>query len=78
MVINRAISKLIMTDQTHQILSQLQTGRSLGMGTLDQALLEGIQQKRLDPDDAYLYANDKQLFTRHVTDASILPKLDLN
>ena len=78
MVITRAISKLIMTDQTHQILSQLQTGRSLGMGTLDQALLEGIQQKRLDPDDAYLYANDKQLFTRHVTDASILPKLDLN
>ncbi len=78
MVITRAISKLIMTDQTHQILSQLQTGRNVGMQTLDQALLEGIQQKRLDPDDAYLYANDKQLFTRHVTDISILPKLDLN
>lgn len=77
MVVTRAIGKLIMTDQTHQIPSQLQTGRELGMQMLDQALLAALQAKEIDPDDAYVYANDKRLFARHVTDTSLLPKLDL-
>jgi len=77
MMITRAIGKLIMTDQTHQIPSQLQTGKELGMQSLDQALLTAIQNKEIDADDAYVYANDKKLFSRYVTDTSILPKLDL-
>jgi twitching motility protein PilT len=77
MMITRAIGKLIMTDQTHQIPSQLQTGRELGMQSLDQGLLTAIQNKEIDADDAYVYANDKRLFSRYVTDTSILPKLDL-
>ena len=32
-----------MTDQTHQIPSQLQTGKDLGMQLMDQALLDAIQ-----------------------------------
>jgi twitching motility protein PilT len=77
MMITKAIGKLIMTDQTHQIPSQLQTGKELGMQSLDQALLTAIQNKEIDADDAYVYANDKRLFSRYVTDTSILPKLDL-
>jgi twitching motility protein PilT len=77
MVVTRAIAKLIMTDQTHQILSQLQTGRDQGMQVLDQALLAAVQAKEIDPDDAYVYANDKRLFSRFVTDTNVLPKLDL-
>ncbi len=77
MMITKAIGKLIMTDQTHQIPSQLQTGRDLGMQSMDQALLAAIQAKEIDADDAYVYANDKRLFSRYVTDTSILPKLDL-
>ncbi len=77
MMITKAIGKLIMTDQTHQIPSQLQTGKELGMQSLDQALLAAIQSKEIDADDAYVYANDKRLFSRYVTDTSILPKLDL-
>jgi twitching motility protein PilT len=77
MLITKAIGKLIMTDQTHQIPSQLQTGKELGMQSLDQALLTAIQNKEIDADDAYVYANDKKLFSRYVTDTSILPKLDL-
>jgi twitching motility protein PilT len=76
MVMNRAIAKLIMTDQTHQLPSQLQMGRDLGMQLMDQALLEAIQRKEIDPDDAFRYATDKGLFTRFVTDTSILPKVD--
>jgi twitching motility protein PilT len=77
MLMNRAIGKLIQTDQTHQVPAQLQTGKDVGMQLLDQALLLGVQAKELDPDDAYVYANDRKLLQRFVTDTSILPKLDL-
>ena len=77
MIVTRAIGKLIMTDQTHQIASQLQTGKDVGMQMLDQSLLANVQAKEIDPDDAYVYANDKKLFARFVTDTSVLPKLDL-
>jgi len=77
MVVTRAIAKLMMTDQTHQIPTQLQTGKDLGMQTLDMALLAAVQAKEIDPDDAYGYANDKRVLSRFVTDTEILPKLDL-
>jgi twitching motility protein PilT len=77
MIMNRAIGKLIQTDQTHQVPAQLQTGRDAGMQLLDQALLAGVQAKELDPDDAYVYASDRRLFQRFVSDTSMLPKLDL-
>ncbi|HLS82199.1 MAG TPA: PilT/PilU family type 4a pilus ATPase [Steroidobacter sp.] len=77
MVVTRAIGKLIMTDQTHQIPSQLLTGKELGMQLLDQALLANVQAKEIDPDDAYVYATDKRLLARYVTDTTMLPKLDL-
>ncbi len=75
LVNNRAISKLIMTDQSHQIPSQLQTGRNIGMQLMDQALLESIQANEVDPDDAYRYALDKKKFQRYVTDSEIVPTL---
>ncbi len=77
MVMNRAIGKLIQTDQTHQIPAQLQTGRDLGMQLLDQSLLAGVLAKELDPDDAYVYAVDRKLLQRYVTDTSMLPKIDV-
>jgi twitching motility protein PilT len=76
MVMNRAIGKLIQTDQTHQIPAQLQTGRDSGMQLLDQSLLAGVLAKELDPDDAYVYVTDKKVLQRYVTDTSMLPKMD--
>lgn len=78
LVNNRAISKLISTDQTHQIPSQLQTGKNAGMQILDQALLEAIQAKEIDPDDAIRYANDKKKFQRFVTDTEMVQALDIS
>jgi carbamate kinase len=49
MVMNRAIGKLIMTDQTHMIPSALQTGKDAGMQTMDQSLLAAIQAREVDP-----------------------------
>ncbi|MEX0824315.1 MAG: PilT/PilU family type 4a pilus ATPase [Woeseia sp.] len=76
LVNNRAISKLIMSDQSHQLPAQLQTGRDVGMQLMDQALLEAIEAKSVDPDDAIRFATDKRKFKRFVTDTGILPVLD--
>jgi twitching motility protein PilT len=77
LVNTRAIAKQITTDQTHQIPSQLQTGKELGMQLMDQALLDAIQRKEIDPDDAYRYATEKSKFTRFVTDTDIVPTIDV-
>jgi len=76
LVMTKAIAKLIQTEQTHQIPSQLQMGRDLGMHLLDQALLAAIAARTIDPDDAYSYASDKRPFQKYVTDTSMLPKVE--
>jgi twitching motility protein PilT len=77
MIMTRAIAKMIATDQTHQIPAQLQTGGDLGMQRMDQALMEAIKAKLIDPNDAFRYATDKNQFQKYVTETSMLPKLDL-
>jgi twitching motility protein PilT len=77
LMMTKAIAKLIQTEQTHQIPTQLQMGRDLGMQLLDQALLAAINARQVDPDDAYGYAMEKRAFQRFVTDTSVLPKLDI-
>ena len=76
LVNTRAISKLIMNDQSHQIPAQLQTGRDLGMQLMDSALLEAIEAQLIDPDDAFRFANDKRKFQRFVTDSGLVPVLE--
>jgi twitching motility protein PilT len=76
LVNNRAISKLIMSDQSHQIPAQLQMGRDVGMQLMDQALLATIEANEVDPDDAFRFALDKRRFQKFVTDSTILPVLD--
>jgi twitching motility protein PilT len=76
MMMTRAIAKLIQMDQTFQIPSQLQTNKDLGSQLLDQALLQGLSNRELDPDDAVVYAHDKRLFQKYVTDTTLLPKLE--
>ena len=77
LMMTKAIAKLIQTEQTHQIPTQLQTGRDLGMQLLDQALLAAITARSVDPDDAYTYAIEKRAFQKYVTDTSMLPKMDI-
>jgi len=77
LMMTKAIAKLIQTEQTHQIPTQLQTGRDLGMQLLDQALLAAIAARSVDPDDAYNYAIEKRAFQKYVTDTSMLPKMDI-
>jgi twitching motility protein PilT len=77
LVNTRAIAHMITSDQNHQIPSQLQTGRGLGMQTMDQTLLTAIQKNEIDPDDAIRYANDKKKFQRFVTDTELIPIIEI-
>jgi twitching motility protein PilT len=76
MVMTKAIAKLVSTDQTHQIPTQLQMGREFGMQLFDQALQQALNAREIDPDDAYSYATDKRMFQKFVTDTSMLPRLE--
>jgi twitching motility protein PilT len=76
LMMTKAIAKLIQSEQTHQIPTQMQMGKDLGMQLLDQALLAAISARTVDPDDAYHYAGEKRAFQKYVTDTSMLPKLD--
>src|SRR6202047_2907144 len=73
MVLTKAIGKLIMTDQSPQIPSQLQMGKEYGMQLLDQALLAAINAKEVDPEHAYSYASDKRQFQRFVSELAVAP-----
>jgi twitching motility protein PilT len=77
LVMTKAIAKLIQGDQTHQVPTQMQMGRDVGMQLLDQALLAAIAAREIDPDDAYSYALEKRSFQKYVTDTSMLPKVDI-
>ena len=78
LVNTRAIARLITADQTHQIPSQLQTGKDLGMQLMDSALMDAILAKEIDPDDAIRYASDKKKFYRFVTNTDLVPALELS
>jgi len=73
-----AISSLILGGKIHQIPSVLQTGSDKGMQLMDQALMDAVNNKEIDPDDAYLHSNDKKLFQQFVANPDILPPVDLS
>ena len=77
---NRAqgIAKLITSDQTHQIPTQLQMGRDFGMQLFDQALLQAVTNREIDPDDAVIYASDKRLFQKFATETGITPRAEMS
>jgi len=77
LMMTKAIAKLIQAEQSHQIPTQMQMGRDLGMSLLDQSLLTAITAREIDPDDAYVHALEKKAFQKYVTDTTMLPKVDL-
>lgn len=77
LVMTPAIANLLTSDKIFQIPMVLETGRAQGMQLRDQALMDALQRKHIDPDDAYIHAQDKKLFQRFVTDPRLLPKISL-
>ena len=74
LIMNNAVSNLIMSDKTFQIPNQIQTGSTVGMQLKDQALMDALMAKEVDADAAYLHSMDKKLFQKYVTDSSLIAK----
>ena len=72
LIMTHAIGNLLTSGKAFQIPMRMETGRNLGMQLMDQALLEAVQNKEVDPNDAYLYAQDKKPFLQYVTDSSLV------
>ncbi len=54
-----SVSNLIREGKTFQLPSVLQTSRRLGMVTMNDALIELVDSKQVEPQEAYLKATDK-------------------
>ena len=72
LIMNHAVSNLIMSEKNFQIPNQIQTGSTSGMQLKDQALLNALLAKEVDADSAYLHATDKKLFQKYVTDPNLI------
>jgi twitching motility protein PilT len=62
LLINSAISNLIREGKTFQIPSMMQVGRAQGMVALNEALMELVTKKLVEPEEAYLKSVDKAAF----------------
>jgi twitching motility protein PilT len=62
LIVTSAVSNLIREGKTFQIPSTMQVGRSLGMITLNDALLDLVTRKVVAPDEAYSKSVDKASF----------------
>ncbi len=62
LLINSAISNLIREGKTFQIPSMMQVGRAHGMVALNDALMDLVSKKIVEPEEAYLKSVDKAAF----------------
>jgi twitching motility protein PilT len=62
LLINSAISNLIREGKTFQIPSMMQVGRAQGMVALNDALMDMVTKKLVEPEEAYLKSVDKAAF----------------
>jgi twitching motility protein PilT len=62
LLINSAIANLIRESKTFQIPSMMQVGRAQGMVALNEALMDLVTKKIVEPEEAYLKSVDKAAF----------------
>jgi twitching motility protein PilT len=62
MVNTPAVGNLIREGKTHQLINALQTGRKIGMQTMDDAIFELVSKRKIAPDEAFERAQDKARF----------------
>ncbi|MGI8906696.1 MAG: PilT/PilU family type 4a pilus ATPase [Candidatus Sumerlaeaceae bacterium] len=62
LIFTSGVAQLIKEGKTHQLVSAMQSGRRLGMRTMDDALLELVQQRVITGREAYNRAENKPAF----------------
>jgi twitching motility protein PilT len=61
LITNPAVSNLIREGKTFQLTSVMQTGKGVGMQTMNDHLIELVRQNLIEAEEAYVKSNDKQL-----------------
>jgi twitching motility protein PilT len=59
LIVNTAISNLIREGKTFQIPSMMQAGKKIGMITMNESLLNLVEKKLVEPQEAWMKAVDK-------------------
>lgn len=72
LVVTLAVAQLIREGKTFQIPGAITTGKRLGMQLMDQSLLALVRAGEVDPDEAFLKADDKWGFAPFVTRPELL------
>ena len=66
LVVTPATSNLIREGKTFQIPSAIQTGKKYGMQSLDDAILEALQARKISAEDAYDKSIVKERFVQYL------------
>ncbi len=66
LMVNSAVRNLIREGKTHQIQTFIQTGKNVGMTTLDDSLLALYKKKQITLETLYRYAVDDKAISREL------------
>jgi twitching motility protein PilT len=72
LVVNVAVQQMIREGKSFQIAGAITTGKRLGMQLMDQSLLSLVRAGEVDPDEAFLKAEDKWGFAPFLTRPELL------
>ena len=61
-----AVQNLIREAKIQEIMNVIQAGKQQGMHSMDDSLVRMVQQKIVDPEEAYSYAENKGWFEQYV------------
>ncbi len=66
LVPTQAIRRAIRDGETHLLTSMIETGKTLGMQTMDMAMSDLVRTGRINAQDAVLFAQDPEKMRRHL------------
>jgi twitching motility protein PilT len=72
LIVNVAVQQMIRDGKSFQIPGAITTGKRLGMQLMDQSLLALVRAGEVDPDEAFLKAEDKWGFAPYLTRPELL------
>lgn len=66
MLCNPAVRNLIREGKSHQIMNAIQTGKSIGMATMDMSLIKLVVEGLISKDSALTYATDQSFVSKNI------------
>jgi twitching motility protein PilT len=60
LIANSAVANLIREGKTYQLQSVMQTGKNLGMQTMNEHILQHVKNGLVEPEEAFMKSNDKK------------------